>query len=95
MKPEMRLLDLMRYASQGHSVCVIGKDLPSTMVVCSNYQKGPIFFRNYDTSGLLAIRVDTVWFMEDPVPEEVAQRGRHLTCMSDGPRVIWGDEDEA
>ena len=92
MKPEQRLIDLMRYASQGHSVCVIGENLPSTLVVCSNYGKGTIFFRNYDLSGLKMIRVDTVWFMDYPVPEEVEQWGRHMTCMSNEPRVIRGDE---
>ena len=92
MKPEIRLLDLMRYASQGHSVCVIGENMPSTLVVCSNYGKGTIFFRNYNISALLMIRVDTVWFMDYPVPEEVEQRGRHLTCVSDKPRIIKGNE---
>ena len=92
MKPEMRLIDLMRYASQGHSVCVIGENLPSTLVTVANYGKGTIFFRNYDISALLSIRVDTVWFMDYPVPEEVEQRGRHLTSVSLEPRIIKGNE---
>ncbi len=92
MKPEIRLIDLMLYASQGGSVCVIGKNLPSTLVTVANYEKGIIFFRNYNLSELKMTRVDTVWFMEYPVPEEVERFGRNMTCTSDNPRIIRGDE---
>ncbi len=88
MKPEMRLIDLMRYANLGNKVAVIGEGLPNTQVQIGF---GNIFFRNYDRSGLLSIRVDTVWFMDYPVPEEVERLGRNLTHLSKTPRIFKGN----
>jgi hypothetical protein len=92
MKPEMRLIDLMRYASLGNKVCVIGESLPSTLVEVGRFRAGTIFFRNYDKSGLLMIRVDTIWFMEYPVPAEVERLCFHMTHLSMSPRIIKGNE---
>ena len=36
--------------------------------------------------------IDTVWFGEYPVPEEVERLGRHLIHISERPRIIRGDE---
>jgi len=88
MKPEMRLIDLMRYASLGHRVAIIGENTPSTLVEVGD---GTIFFRNYNLSGLRSIRVDTVWFMEYPVPEEVERLGCHMIRISPESRIIKGN----
>lgn len=88
MKPERRLIDLMRYANLGYRVTVIGESVPQAHI---DVGKGIIFFRNYDESGLMSIRVDTVWFMEYPVPEEVEGLGIHMTWLSKEPRIIKGE----
>lgn len=52
-----------------------------------------MFFRCHSVvGGLLAIRVDTVWFMEYPPPEEVERLGIHMTWLSKEPRIIKGNE---
>ncbi len=89
MKPEMRLIDLIMHAKRGHQVVVIGEGIPSAQIQVGF---GTILFRNYDKSGLLAIRVDTVWFMEYPVPEEVERLCRNLTWTSKTPRMIKGNQ---
>ena len=89
MKPERQLIDLMRYASLGHNVAIISVNSPNTTV---NVGRGTMFFRCHARSGLLTIRVDTVWFMDYPVSEEVERLGIHLTRLSKEPRIIKGDE---
>jgi hypothetical protein len=89
MKPERRLIELMRDAQGGRRVCVIGDGLPNTHV---DTWKGIIFFRNHITNFLMTLRVDTVWFMDYPVPEEVELLGCHMTSLSKDPRILKGNE---
>ena len=89
MKPERRLIELMRDAQGGRRVAVIGENLPNTHV---DTWKGTIFFRNYIEQFLKTLRVDTIWFFDYPVPEEVERLGIKMTCLSEEPRVIKGNE---
>ena len=94
MNPASRLIDVLR-ESQGSSrkagrrVCVVGKDLPNTHV---DVVGGTIFFRNYIEQCLKTLRVDTVWFMDDQVPEKVEAIGRQMTCLSKAPKILKGNE---
>lgn len=90
MKPEKRIIDLMRYASLGYKVAIIGENMPCTHVEVGD---GIIYFRNHQKSQLMSIRVDTVWFMEYPVPEEVERLGLHMTWLSTESRVIKGTHE--
>jgi hypothetical protein len=69
-------------------VAVIGENLPNTHV---DVWKGIIFFRCHIEQFLKTLRVDTVWFMDDP-PDEVERLGRRMTCISLNPRIIKGNE---
>ena len=89
MKPERRLIELMRDAQGGRRVAVIGEDLPNTHV---DVWKGIIFFRGHIEQSLKTLRVDTVWFMDYPVPKEVERLGCEMTCLSLEPRIIKGNE---
>jgi hypothetical protein len=76
----------MRKADLGASVAVIGKYVPSTVI---NVGHGKIFFRRHCPSGLRAIRVDIVWFV-DPPPETIERLGRELVRTSLSPQILEG-----
>ena len=87
MRPERRLVELMRHASYGNQVCVISENGPNTHM---NVDSGIIYFRSYLTTGLRSLRVDTVWFMEYPVGAEVFKLGCDMVRLSDNPLVLRG-----
>lgn len=80
----LRLIELMRSTSRGRDVVVVGENLPCTMF---HVGASRLFFRNYRKSGLLSIRVDTVWFI-DKAPKDVRQLCIGLVSLSKNPEVI-------
>jgi len=81
-----RLIDLMKKASRGAKVAIIGKYMPDT---CFEVDRGTIFFRKHRESGLMTIRCDIVWFV-DPPPQRVRELGEHMVCFSKSPVVLEG-----
>jgi len=79
-----RLIDLMKKASRGAKVAIIGKYMPDT---CFEVGRGVIFFRKHRETGLRTIRVDIVWFV-DPPPQRVRELGEQMLCFSKDPIIL-------
>ena len=85
-----RLIELILEAARGARVCIIGSDMPSTMVPVSF---GGIYFRNHSPSLLPVVRVDIVWFV-DPPPTDVENHGLWMVELSEkNPSILRGYPD--
>jgi hypothetical protein len=82
-----QFIRLMDDAFNGANILIVGSELISRTISVGS---GMLHFRNHNPSGLKALAVDTVWFVEYP-PYEVERLCRERTRASRNPTFLCGE----